>query len=161
MTGMAPPPIDALALIVALGALAGGAPAPRRFALLATAGMAGGAGFALSGVELPWWTGPVWALGLGVIVYAGVPLAARAGMPVVVAAGLIGGMVLGPRELADAGLAVAGSALMLGLTALLTARASRRSGVWACQTARLIGGLAALAGAATLILGDAGSGVGS
>lgn len=152
------PPIDAVALIVALGALAGAAPAPRRFVLLAAAGVAGGAGFALTGVELPWWTGPVWALGLGVIVYAGVPLAGRAGLPVVVAAGLIGGMALGPRDLAHAALAVAGAAVGLGLAALLTGWASRRGGAWACQTVRLVGGLAAIAGAATLILGAAGPG---
>ena len=149
------PPIDALALIVALGALAGGAPAPLRFALLAAAGLAGGVAFALTGVELPWWTGPVWALGLGVIVYAGVPRAGRAGLPVIVVAGLVGGMVLAPAGPGDAGLAVAAALVVLAVTATLVRQSTRRSGAWSCQTARLVGGLVAFAGAAALIQGTA------
>lgn len=147
------PPIDALALVVALGALAGGAPAPGRFALLAAAGMAGGAAFSVTGVELPWWTGPVWAAGLGVIVYAGVPLAGRAGLPVVVAAGLVGGMVLTPAGLAGAGLALTGGIALLAATSALLRWTTRRGGAWSCQAARLVGGLAAFAGTAALIQG--------
>lgn len=148
------PTADQIALIVALGALAGGAPSAVRFGAMVAFGLAAGAAFGLLGLEMPWWSGPVWALALGVLVYAGVPLARRAGLSIAVAGGLVAGMVLVPGEsAAAAGATVAAALAALCLSAVLARGATRRGGAWSCQVPRLVGGLAAFAGAAALLMG--------
>jgi len=147
---------DQIALVAALGAMAGGAAAPWRIAVAAGA-IVIGACAALYGIGLPWWSGPGAALVLGILVYAGVPLGGYAALAVAGAGGLIAGLNAGliagsglsASSVVATGAALAGLALVAGLSRWTT----RRGGAWACQTARLVGGLAAFAGAAILFIG--------
>ena len=144
----APSP-DQIALIAALGVVVGSLPKP----LLALVGSSGaiviGAAAADYGIGSPWWIGSGAALILGIVVYAGVSLGVVGGSVAVVIGGIIAGLAVASAPRVTVVLFIVG----LLLTAVLSRWATRRGGPWACQTARLIGGLSAFAGAALLFIG--------
>ncbi len=152
-------PIGLVALIVALaavvGAVAGKPPVPRWQSLALLLPLAVAAILAIRGAAAPWWLGPVAALALGVVVYAGVPLFGPVRYLAVAVGAAVLGLVVGwPQAASGRAAALAGAAVaVLIASTLITSWTSRRGGAWACQTDRLIGGLAAFAGAALLILG--------